>query len=201
MISDLQRKTKFRRSELESLHNDFVSVLSVDSAHTHSINMIQFAKLFSNHVEWWNSLYSGQEERVFKLLDKNGNGVVSFVDYIIGLNVIKHGVLLQLQKFAFDLYSTDGILNQNSCTMAIATVHALIQQQQQLTKKLSSQSQSISTSASPSSSNASVPTFASLNDTEEVKRTWAELADDPEKQTKIDFQTFQRLTHVIPRKA
>src|SRR4051812_39557188 len=80
MLSDLQRKTKCKaeycfinavdnKTELESLHNEFVSVLSGDSVHNHAVNIHQFAKLFSKHVEWWPLQTEEQKEKIFGWFD------------------------------------------------------------------------------------------------------------------------------------
>jgi len=156
-----------------------VSVLSGDAIHGHAVNIHQFTKLFSKHVAWWPLTTDQQKENMFTWFDKDKNGLVSFVEYITGLNIIKNGVLLQLQKFAFDLHSSGGVLNEKACMEAIAAVHALLQNQQ---------AQKASTSQT------------GTDNTEDVKLAWKELADNPEKQHHIDFQTFQRLSAISTRK-
>jgi len=141
------------------------------------VNVHQFTKLFSKHLEWWPMETEEQQVKLFNWFDKDKSGLTSFVEYTIGLNVVKHGVLLQLQKFAFDMHSVEGVLNQKSCMEAIATVHSLVQSQQ-----------------------TQMSTQTVADNSEDVKKTWTDLADDPEKQQKIEFSTFQKLSHVTARK-
>jgi len=174
MLSDLQRKTKFKRAELVALHTDFMSVLSGETIHSHSVNFVQFAKLTVMHSQyWWPFNSRGKEQNIFGFFDRDANGQLSFVEYVVALNLIKNGMLLQLQKIVFDVFSSGGHINGDTCTGAIATLHALLQIQSK---------------------------FVQVANSEDMRQAYTELAEDPEKQERIDFETFQRLTHMVAKK-
>eukprot|EP01125_Pyxidicula_operculata_P019825 TRINITY_DN7214_c0_g1_i1.p1 TRINITY_DN7214_c0_g1~~TRINITY_DN7214_c0_g1_i1.p1 ORF type:complete len:998 (+),score=147.46 TRINITY_DN7214_c0_g1_i1:295-2994(+) len=125
LVSDLKKRTKFSREDINKLNERFQSYINLDSTDS-CIREADFCTMFKKDVSWWPI---ENYELVFKLFDKQNKGMVSFREYVTNLDIILHGNLLQIQKFSFDLYAdpTTKLAHPNEILKSIAIVLVLHQ--------------------------------------------------------------------------
>lgn len=101
ILDDLHRCSDFSKEEILEKHKTFLS--RHPSGH---LQMEEFKEMYRNLVTHGDP--SDFSEYVFRAFDTNGDGVLDFREFFIGLYITSRGTKEQKLKMAFKVYDLDG---------------------------------------------------------------------------------------------
>lgn len=101
ILDDLHRNTQYSEEEIQSRYKEFLA--DYPSGY---LRMEEFKKAYSDSVGHGDA--SKFAEYVFHSFDTNGDGVLDFREYLIGLHITSRGTIEQKIRLAFKMYDLDG---------------------------------------------------------------------------------------------
>lgn len=101
VLNELHRYTDFSKDEIIEKHKQFL-----DSHPSGYLQMEDFKEMYRSIVRRGNT--SKFSEYVFNAFDINGDGVLDFREFFIGLYITSRGTKEQKLKLAFKVYDLDG---------------------------------------------------------------------------------------------
>jgi len=102
--ASIAQHTNFTREEIESLHINFERALAKDGSTTLSFN--EFQKVLA--ISKVKNENTGFIKELFRVMDKNGDGTVNFVELCAGLSVMLKGTTKEKLALSFAIYDQDG---------------------------------------------------------------------------------------------
>uniref|UniRef100_A0A6B2L3I3 Rab-GAP TBC domain-containing protein n=1 Tax=Arcella intermedia TaxID=1963864 RepID=A0A6B2L3I3_9EUKA len=110
IFGSIIKKTKFNQSRVEQYYEEFKSAISIDST-AFSLHFDDFRGVFGSMVKWWPVDFT-EFEKLFDLFDQHKDEVITFTEYMLGLDIIMHGSMIQHQQLVFGLYSENDHLSR-----------------------------------------------------------------------------------------
>ena len=100
-VEQITSETKWNKKTLEELQKDFNKH---DSDKSGSLNVSEFKELMKSRLNMTNEGL----ENLFKLMDTDNGGNISFKELVIALNQLGNGDAKEKLAYVFDMYDTDG---------------------------------------------------------------------------------------------
>lgn len=111
-VMRLQKQTAFSRFELERLQEEFLSFVrkdeieSADSMNEVGISQDRFAEVMGNVMPRWKNA-TDKLPLLFRVFDKNGDGILQFQELICGLTLLLRGSFREKLQTVFDAFDLD----------------------------------------------------------------------------------------------
>lgn len=120
-IDSLIEKSKFSRKELQIMYRGFKQ-----ECPTGIVDEDTFKEIYSRFFPQGDS--DSYAHYVFNTFDHDGNGTLSFEEFVIGLSVLARGTMTERLEWAFNLYdiNRDGLISREEMLNIISAIYELM---------------------------------------------------------------------------
>uniref|UniRef100_A0A914WSF4 EF-hand domain-containing protein n=1 Tax=Plectus sambesii TaxID=2011161 RepID=A0A914WSF4_9BILA len=120
-IDTICRLTRFNRREVQIMYRGFKQCCP-----TGIVSLAQFKEIYAQFFP--QGMTSKYAEFVFRTFDRDGNGMISFEEFVLGLSILSRGTTDDKLAWVFDLYDNKrrGFIDRDEMFIVVQSIYDLM---------------------------------------------------------------------------